>query len=278
MRLTKGILRKEQGQKYYQLSRTQPPHWLKPFVDLIWIVHWDLPEGKSYLQENIPDPCMHLTVEKGRSQLFGVIKGRFSQQLKGKGRVVGVKFRPGGFYPFVQTPMVDYADRWVSYIDVLGEAHDALEDSILSLSKDQEEQMRQHMYAFLRRHLPQPDPKIAWIEDILTHIRESPDVTRVDDLCTQCGVQKRTLQRLFSTYIGASPKWLIRLTRIQEAVACIQPDFTPSWSDLALSLGYFDQAHFIRDFKQIVGLPPQAYQQKYRQELEALHISTDSEI
>jgi methylphosphotriester-DNA--protein-cysteine methyltransferase len=69
----------------------------------------------------------------------------------------------------------------------------------------------------------------------------------------------RSLQRVFRTYVGVGPKWIIRLYRIKEAAARIEDGNVTTWADLALRLGYADQAHFVDDFRRIIGRPPARY-------------------
>ncbi len=69
-------------------------------------------------------------------------------------------------------------------------------------------------------------------------------------------INKRTLQRLFSQYVGVSPKWVIKRFRLLEAVGELSKNKKADWTKLALELGYFDQAHFIKDFKSIIGKTP----------------------
>jgi AraC-like DNA-binding protein len=67
------------------------------------------------------------------------------------------------------------------------------------------------------------------------------------------------LQRWFNEYVGVGPKWVINRYRLHEAIERLAGDLPVDWTQLALELGYFDQAHFIRDFKALVGVPPAAY-------------------
>ena len=84
-------------------------------------------------------------------------------------------------------------------------------------------------------------------------------ILSVDDLVERYGMNKRMLQRLFATYVGASPKWVIQRYRVHEAAERLAADPSVAQSSLAADLGYSDQAHFIRDFKAVVGTSPAAY-------------------
>jgi methylphosphotriester-DNA--protein-cysteine methyltransferase len=74
-----------------------------------------------------------------------------------------------------------------------------------------------------------------------------------------------TLQRIFSQYVGVSPKWVIMRYRQQEAAEHMATGEITSWPKLALELGDFDQAHFIKDFKLIVGQTSAEYARNLRQ-------------
>ncbi|WP_339329315.1 helix-turn-helix domain-containing protein [Cohnella caldifontis] len=64
---------------------------------------------------------------------------------------------------------------------------------------------------------------------------------------------------MFSRYVGVSPKWVIRRFRLQEAAELIDKDGASDWAALSAKLGYYDQAHFIKDFKAVTGRSPEAY-------------------
>jgi AraC-like DNA-binding protein len=84
-------------------------------------------------------------------------------------------------------------------------------------------------------------------------------ILKVDNLIERFNYSKRTLQRLFRQYVGVSPKWIIQRYRLHEAAEQIASGQAENWPALAVDLGYFDQAHFIRDFKAIVGQSPAEY-------------------
>jgi AraC-like DNA-binding protein len=72
---------------------------------------------------------------------------------------------------------------------------------------------------------------------------------------------KRSLQRIFSEYVGQSPKWVIQRYRLHEAIERFRSGDVLDWAQIALDLGYFDQAHLINDFKAMVGYTPTQYQE-----------------
>ena len=85
-----------------------------------------------------------------------------------------------------------------------------------------------------------------------------PDA-RVEHLAAMHHVAPRTLQRLFRRYVGVGPKWVLKRLRIHEAAEQLTAASPPRWTELALDLGYYDHAHFIRDFRLVVGRSPAEY-------------------
>jgi len=84
------------------------------------------------------------------------------------------------------------------------------------------------------------------------------DLTRVEQLVERTGMSPRALQRLFREYVGVTPKWVLQRLRLHEAAERMI-DGAGDWASLALDLGYFDQAHFIADFRKLVGTTPAEY-------------------
>jgi AraC-like DNA-binding protein len=74
----------------------------------------------------------------------------------------------------------------------------------------------------------------------------------------------RSLQQLFSEYVGVSPKWVIRRFRLHEAADSLAGGDEPDLAALAQRLGYFDQAHFTSDFRKLVGQTPADYRRRER--------------
>ena len=111
---------------------------------------------------------------------------------------------------------------------------------------------------FLRHRRPKPDAHVARIVEIVYSVAEDRGILKVEDLVERYNIPKRTLQRLFAKYVGVSPKWVIQRYRLHEAAERLAAG-PVSQSALALSMGYSDQAHFVRDFKAIVGTSPAAY-------------------
>lgn len=254
---SKGILNPKTAHEKFQLSRHFPSPDLTYFIERYWIIHWDLRGQAPYVQEILPYPCVNMAIQEGHSGIFGVITGKSSHHLEGQGRVFGIKFRPGAFYPFLKSPVSELTNTICSIWEVFGADGLALEAAVLAVERKQD--MIALAEAFLRARLPEQDENIDLVNQIIDCIIEDRTITRVDDLVKRINLSKRTVQRLFHRYVGVSPKWVIQRYRLQEAAAQLDDGNIADWPRLALELGYFDQAHFIKDFKAIVGQSPGEY-------------------
>jgi AraC-like DNA-binding protein len=205
---------------------------------------------------------VHLVAERGRSGIMGVLTGRFTRELEGRGRAFGVRFRPAGFHPFLGAPVATLTDRRVAVADVFGPAGDRLVAELLAAGGEPE--LAAAAEAFLLARRPAPDPDVALVNQVVDQIMADHDLTRVEDAASRSGIGTRRLQRLFATYVGVTPKWVIRRSRLHEAVERLDEGQQVDLAFLARELGYFDQAHFARDFRAAVGRPPAAYARAVR--------------
>jgi AraC-like DNA-binding protein len=236
-------------------GRYWPSADLAPFVEHYWTVEWDVAEPQ--LAETLPHPSVHLVLERGQAQLAGVTTQRFTRVLEGRGRVVSAKFRPGGFKPFIEEPVSSLSDRVVPLAAVFGEAAADLAQRVLA-ERDPATAIGL-LEDFLRGRQPQPDPQAELAAGIVARIATERQITRVEQVAESFELNLRRLQRLFNDYVGVGPKWVIQRYRLHEAAERLAAEPQVDCAGLALELGYADQAHFIRDFKQLVGRTPAEY-------------------
>ncbi|MED1797107.1 helix-turn-helix domain-containing protein [Brevibacillus porteri] len=258
-KLPKGVLHAMIGQKKFSLDRYEPSAEMSYFVQHYWVVRWDLRTQLPYSQTVLAHPNVKLVFEKGATGIFGVARTTSSHLLAGQGQVFGVKFRPGGFYPFLNAPVSKLSGTSTSLEALfgVGVSTEQLEKEVLSLPDD--EQMIKRVEAFLFEYLPKPDPNVARISEIVRMIQADRSVLKVEDAVQLTGMNMRTMQRLFDRYVGVSPKSVIQRYRLHEAAEQIDQGTVQDWLDLSTSLGYYDHSHFIRDFRAIVGVAPNEY-------------------
>lgn len=250
-----GILNYQHGQRYFTVERPTPSPDLSAWVEHYWLVRWQT--TTPYTQATLPHPALHLTVEADGAWLYGVPLGKFTRRLTGEGRVIGIRWRAGGCYPWLQTPIARYTDQVRPLAEVW--PHDPRPLLHALRRTDDTPQLVAAIEDWLRPHQPAPDPTVDLISHLVQTIQRERSLTSVEAVSEQCHHSKRHLQRLFQTYVGVSPKWVIQRYRLHEIIDQVAAGVVLDWAALAADLGYYDQSHLIRDFKAMVGLSPADY-------------------
>jgi len=246
----------------FEHARYHPSPDLERFVEHFWVVRWDLRGLPAHRAETLPHPSVHMTFGDGvGGRVRGVTRAKFSTLLAGAGGVFAVKFRPGGFHPFVRGPVSAFTDAVVRLRAVWGVAGDDLEQAVLALT-DVEARMTV-VEDFLRQRNPRPDDRALLAGQIVDAVAGDRTLLTMDDVARRFGMSPRTLQRLFAEYVGVNPKWVIGRYRLHEAAEQLLRGAV-SQAVLALSLGYADQSHFVKDFRAAVGTSPAAYARRAR--------------
>jgi AraC-like DNA-binding protein len=270
----RGVLRPAETAQVAGLRRDHPvaPE-LQPFVERYWSVHWDLTGQVPFRSEVLSHPSVNVSVESGTHPRFGhelpavlvhgVVTRRFVVDLLGAGRVTAVKFHPGGFSAF--TGVRPVRNTVTPLGGELGVSADALRRDVLA--EDDDEERAAVLDKALAPRAPAPPAAYLELLDLLGRMAADRGLVRVDQVAALGGMSARTLQRLFASFVGVSPKAVLARYRLQDAAAAIDAGAVGDLASLAASLGWFDQAHFSRDFRSVVGMTPSAYLARARAEV-----------
>lgn len=241
-------------------ERVVPAPDLADFIEHFWAVWWNRDDAEPFVAQTLPHPSVHVTIEAQAHEVGGVHSHRFVRTLTGRGRVFGVKFRPGMFEGFLGGSVKRLANRTVGLREVFGprgvtwgrqlEAAPSMK-ACVELAE-----------AFFRKRLPGLDPLAVQVRDVIEHLALDRELVRVEQVAAWAKLPLRTLQRRFAHYAGVSVKWVLARYRLHEAMERLAKQPRLNQAELALELGYTDQAHFARDFKAVVGSAPGAYAQK----------------
>jgi AraC-like DNA-binding protein len=266
----RGVLRPAETAQVANLRREAPvSDALQPFVERYWSVRWDLTGRPPFRSEVLSHPSVNVSVEAGTHPRFGVrlpavlvhgvVTRRFTVDLVGAGRAVAMKFRPGGFTAFTGTrPARNSVSRLGSELAVNSRRllHDVL-------AADDDEAAAGVLDRALVPLAPEPSEPYLHLQGLLDAMVRDRGLVRVDQVAELAALSVRSLQRLFTTYVGVTPKSVLARYRLQDAAAAIDSG-VGDLAVLATELGWFDQAHFSRDFRAVVGTTPSAYLQRAR--------------
>ena len=219
------------------------------------MVEWDLDE--PFTQELLNHPTINLAVEPASSAgVFGIRTERDRKTIAGAGRVVGVKFRPGAFQPFFGRSVHQLTNRVVPLAAVFGAG--GRRAGAGGARRGRRPVRGDGGVPARAAARARPAASTCSPRSCARCSRTPPSCASTSSRARHA-MSPRTLQRLFRRYVGVSPKWVLQRYRLHEAAERIAEGRDGDWAATALELGYFDQAHFIRDFKALVGASPAQY-------------------
>ena len=251
-----GVVHQQKSAKHYDLRRYFPEPEFETLIEQFWFVDWDLCDQPPHLQKNLPDPNFHLLIEDQKVKVIGPVSKAYQYKMQNKGKILGVKFVAGGLAVKAEFSAHNFVDKTVAVDQIMNIDESKLLADINGTSCDEEKVslFQEH----LRPSLQTPNDQQRQAAKLLFTIKHHADITSVEELAAYSGLRKRTLQRVFQQYVGLSPKLLLRKYRLHQAMAYLD-DGSKNILDIVEWLGYTDQSHLIRDFKDMLGVTPKQY-------------------
>ena len=238
------------------------------YVERYWSVNWST--NKPAQRSVLSHPTFHLAVTTTtdgvrpacQAVVHGVVSATFSAEIRGRGRVVGAKFRPGGFAALTGRNASAFTDRTVPLQDLVPcQAVDELIAQVSAAPDDPDAGVSALENLITGMLPPRRSPAYQTLLAVITDMLDDHCLGRVEDVAARHHLSVRALQRLFRRLVGVGPKWVLRRYRLHDAIAAIDsdPGVISDLAGLAAALGWSDQSHFNRDFSAAVGVSPQAY-------------------
>jgi AraC-like DNA-binding protein len=175
---------------------------------------------------------------------------------KGAMHVAGVRFHTAGLAPFVTAPVNRWNNRVVPIAEVFGAEVLLLAQDLRAAGADVRAQAQLFDRFFTGRLRITPGQQA--LHRLKTRIESEGGLVRIDELCTFSSISIRQLDRLFRDYLGFSPKTFSRIVRFQNALALLKGHPGCTLADVAAKCGYYDQPHFVREFRTFAGVVPSA--------------------
>lgn len=249
----KGLLSSPASGSRIDAKTFAPPAGLADVIECFWMGRWSLPQDAPHTTELLGDPCVHVVFERSVSRVVGVWTKRWVRTLAGDGFVRAAKLRAGAVAAWFSTSAHLISDALHPLPALFGDGCQGVEPAVLDPQAD-EDGLRA-LAEFLERTRREPDPQTQ----LAIEAAASLDLDRhptVEGWAAAHGMTPRTMQRLFRRHVGASPKFLLRRRRLQEAALRIERGDAENLAHLAAELGYTDQAHLARDMRAAAGLSP----------------------
>lgn len=269
---------------------TFKPH---PSLDAIVKCHWilEVPADKDVPKQRVvPDGCIELCFILGddvrrftsetdfiiqpRAMVFGQITTPYYIQPTGYVNTFAVRFYPYGFANFITRPISELADTETPLTKLFDENSVIdLEQKIIDASSTKAR--IEIIEGFLLKKLANQSVIDTIVKSTIDALSNTKGNTSIKSMLKDDVSKRRSLERKFSKQVGISPKQLGKIIRLQAALKLILNEDREKLTQVAYESEYYDQAHFIKDFKELTGISPREYLNDDQMMLSSLIYSKD---
>lgn len=250
----------------------KPSEDLKEFVMCYWTLDFPMDETPK-INTIVPDGTMKLIFHYGdlywhhpengprflqpKCFLIGQLTRPYVVEPNGDTGTFVVRFHPNGFIPFTTMPIKEMENKPISLNTLYGNEGADLQEKIINA--DSTSQRIQIIERFLLDRLKDSKTIDEIIKSTIDTIFESKGQVSVTELSQINDIHRRQLVRKFSKTIGLSPKQLSKTIRLQATLKSLLNQKRSKLTDLAYDNEYYDQSHFIKDFKEFTGISPKEF-------------------
>lgn len=255
----------------------KPTAFFVDFVEHFWEKFTPIDQKIDYETETVlPENYLNLTFSLGTSyfrcaedsQLFKPLqtpqlaaihtKQNFYKHQPGN-HIFGVKFRPGGLYPFTKSDFSELTDISLDLELIFGSKVNILAEELHQLPDFERRIQRMEIFllqCFIERNLS----KFQFIKTAINILSSKNTGADIASLTVQLNTNYKTLSRTFYEVVGIPPKQFAQIRRFESALSLLfsHTDLM-TYTDIGYKTGYYDQAHFIREFKKFANQTPTEY-------------------
>lgn len=262
-----------------QMREFAPSKPLQPFVEFYWQGDFNTPVTGEMRQQVVPNGYVELIIHLTDRHcnllkdelwtpspdytIIGLYTKPYEVRFDDLVQVFGIRFKPEGVYNLFGVPASefkqDYEDmelvldaRFGEFCERLREAENSSEK--MEIAED-----------YLRKSLDRNTRDLSYVNRAAEIIRATDSMTRIEDLPDEVYISLRQLEREFKHKIGIPPKRYMRIARLNKVHRLLEADQELEFTKVAFDCGYADQAHFIRDFKSIMGVKPTVFVKRKKQ-------------
>jgi len=206
--------------------------------------------GDNYAQIKDGESC---TV-KG-SHVIGIRKQSLIISQTRKQNIFSIRFKPGGSYPFFHIPVHLFSNAFFQIEDLLGKEYRILEEQMAETGNKERVVLADN---FLLKKIYNTSDAYSFVAKCSKALLQCPAIS-INELAAQFNTNYKTLERRFKTVMGLTPAELLKIKRFNDAVLAMYSCRHTSLTGIAHECGYYDQSHFIREFKQLTNFTPRDF-------------------
>jgi len=250
-----------------------PSKILSPYIKRYWAIENVLDEGEVCVQRIIPTGLTELLLyftprpkilnsNKSLSDnvaLYGHQNGFYDIELIDELSVFSIVFEPQGLMQFFKFSLQDICNLNVPLKHISGQAGRDLEEKMSeAISFPQRVSIVEtYLLDLLKNNFT--DFEFRRINHVVELIKKTHGNININQMASEICLSRKQFERIFAEHIGISPKQYLKIIRFQSAIFQKQQNNNLNMTELSYECGYFDQSHFINDFKSLCGMTPKQY-------------------
>lgn len=251
-------------------KQTLPKGELSKIIKSFWLIDSEgdvtihkekiIPDGYPELIFHYGDPYKINISGKWELQakeiIAGQIRNYFFLENTGESKMFAIKFQPWALQELFQLDIFSITNQVIECPNEIKGLLSSVQEVVTSELEFEKKvtQVERWFLEFLKDNEIQIDEKYKVVESIL----ENKGNIQLTELQTEFNISERSLERYFKTYVGLSPKFYSRIIRFSHIFQLVQEDAI-DWADIVFKAGYYDQSHFIKNFKEFTGEDPSKY-------------------
>lgn len=229
-------------------SHQLPSEELSTYINKYWTAHNPTDE---YIEVPIvPDGYIDIIFKNGEAFLSGLMKITQVISIHPDDKYFGIQFKPYAVALLFNEDMSYFNDMFKPLDEIDVSLTNEL-SFIMQSSKEPYSKLNEYFERYFTTH--QVDTVLL---DAIDHITSSDGNIGISDLCETLNIHQKKLERVFVTQVGVSPKQFAKIVRFNKTHRVLAEEGTDNLTQKVLDKGYFDQAHFNRDFKKFTGVNP----------------------
>ncbi|HKK47418.1 MAG TPA: helix-turn-helix domain-containing protein [Balneolaceae bacterium] len=252
------------------MTEYKPSQNLVPYVEFFWDGQFNINQESLLSQKVVPNGYIELIIHTSELHchlskhglwssspdytIIGLFTSPYEVRFRDKVNVFGIRFKPEAIYNLFGIPASEFYQQYEDMELVLGT------DFQLFCSKLREaktiENKIEHAETYLIQSLQRQKKPLTYVNHAAEIIRNTHGFIQVEELYHKVFISLRQLQRQFKIKVGISPKMYMRISRLNAVQQLLEEKGLLNYTHIAFICGYADQAHFIRDFKSIIGERP----------------------
>ncbi len=259
--------------KYLEFKPIEP---LSDYIQLIWILESENSEDYYPREKILPDGIVEVifhyrdpfvtSLSDGSKSIqplgFAISQMRKFIEIESNGQIgfISIRFYPWGAYHFFNEPIKNFLDGTISLDRIWPKDYQNIISQLPKINDNEKVELIQD-YLLDKLSVYKKDSKVT--DDTIKLIRNTKGLLSVEELSEKSGLSYKQLERRFLSTLGTTPKIFSRISRFLHLCHNLKEYKSTSLSKLTYELGYFDQSHFIKEFKEFTSITPKEFFEKH---------------